>query len=111
MPTSGNKCRYFQTNVASGAPIIQARKQDRYGRLIRKAKDLRRRLGDTSRVTPIDHAHMANYPPNKPPRMLWRTYSRLACDLRQTETEVANLIIAQSQRFLDRMKGKGAYSP
>ena len=61
-----------------------SQKEAPFDRLIRRAGRLRRRLGDTVCKVPIDYVDFAGSPPDKPRRMHWRTYHRLAGSSRRS---------------------------
>lgn len=84
-----------------------SQKEDRIDRLLRRARILRRRLKGFSDLAPIDHVDRAGYPPRKPPRMHWRTYSRLTSELVRIETEAARLFREQSGRLMQRLQARG----
>ncbi len=78
-----------------------------FDRLIRRAGQLRRRLGDTVVKAPIDHVEFAGIPPDKPKRMQWRTYHRLSDELERVERAAAALFYNQEARLLGRLGRKG----
>ena len=88
-----------------------SQKEGHYDRLIRRAGRLRRRLGDKVVKAPIDHVDYAGIPPDKPLRMHWRTYSRLARELESIEHEAAKLFHEQARRLLVRFSQKGISLP
>lgn len=88
-----------------------SQKEGRFDRLVRRARWLRRRLGDTVCSTPGDHVDFAGIPPDKPKGMRWRTYSRLTRELERIEYEAARLFNRDMERLLGRLGQKGLSLP
>lgn len=84
-----------------------SQKEDRYERLVRRAGRLRRRLGDTVAKAPVDHVDLAGIPPDKPARMHWRTYGRLARELEQVEVAIGQEFVESAERLLARCRQRG----
>jgi len=84
-----------------------SQKEAPFDRLIRRAGQLRRRLGDTNCTAPIDHVDFAGIPPGKPKGMHWRTYHRLTGELERVERRAAGLYHDQEARLLGRLAEKG----
>jgi hypothetical protein len=84
-----------------------SQKEGRFDRLIRRARALRRRLGDRTVDAPIDHVELAGTSPDKPKGMHERTYHRLATELERVESEAARLFHEQAARVLGRWQARG----
>ena len=80
-----------------------SQKEDPFDRMIRRAGKLRRRLGETMPMAPIDHVEMAGWPPDKPPRIHRRTYDRLVAELHAVEARAAELYREQLCRLVGRL--------